>query len=109
LTIAPRNRYTGPLEADARCAERASLRHDRRKRRKITKREAVVHQLVNKSTTADLRATKMLFNMMKDAEQMAAAASPPEPPGLRPRLTQEVSTDTTQSPFLQNLTHTTGD
>jgi hypothetical protein len=30
-----------------------------RERRKITKREAVVHQLVNKSVTADLRATKM--------------------------------------------------
>ena len=49
-------------------------------RRQITKREAVVHQLVNKSTTADLRATKMLFDMMKDAEQKAGvAASPPEP------------------------------
>jgi len=50
-------------------------------RRPITKREAIVHQLVNKSTTADLRATKMLFDMMKDAEQKAgAAAPPPEPP-----------------------------
>ena len=50
-------------------------------RREITKREAIVHQLVNKSTTADLRATKMLFDMMKDAEQKAgAAAPPPEPP-----------------------------
>jgi hypothetical protein len=49
-------------------------------RRKITKREAVVHQLVNKSTSADLRATKMLFDMMKDAEQKAGvASSPPEP------------------------------
>jgi len=49
-------------------------------RRKITKREAVVHQLVNKSTTADLRATKMLFDMMKDAEQKAGGAAPaPEP------------------------------
>ena len=49
-------------------------------RREITKREAIVHQLVNKSTTADLRATKMLFDMMKDAEQKAGvAASPPEP------------------------------
>jgi Family of unknown function (DUF5681) len=49
-------------------------------RRKITKREAVVHQLVNKSTSADLRATKMLFDMMKDAEQKAGvAALPPEP------------------------------
>ena len=35
-------------------------------RRKIIKREAVVHQLVNKSATADLRATKMLFDMIKD-------------------------------------------
>ena len=50
-------------------------------RREITKREAIVHQLVNKSTTADLRATKMLFDMMKEAEQKAgAAAPPPEPP-----------------------------
>jgi hypothetical protein len=49
-------------------------------RRQITKREAVVHQLVNKSTSADLRATKMLFDMMKDAEQKAGAAAPaPEP------------------------------
>jgi hypothetical protein len=49
-------------------------------RRQITKREAVVHQLVNKSTSADLRATKMLFDMMKDAEQKAGVAAPsPEP------------------------------
>ena len=49
-------------------------------RRQITKREAVVHQLVNKSTSADLRATKMLFDMMKDAEQKAGVAPPaPEP------------------------------
>jgi hypothetical protein len=49
-------------------------------RRKITKREAVVHQLVNKSTTADLRATKMLFDMMKDAEQRAGVDAPPPEP-----------------------------
>jgi Family of unknown function (DUF5681) len=48
--------------------------------RQITKREAIVHQLVNKSTTADLRATKMLFDMMKDAEHKSAAASPPPEP-----------------------------
>jgi hypothetical protein len=47
-------------------------------RREITKREAIVHQLVNKSTTADLRATKMLFDMMKEAEQKADAAGPTE-------------------------------
>ena len=50
--------------------------------RQITKREAVVHQLVNKSTTADLRATKMLFDMMKDAEHKAGG--PPPPPAPRP-------------------------
>ena len=49
-------------------------------RRKITKREAVVHQLVNKSATADLRATKMLFDMIKDVEQKASVTSSvPEP------------------------------
>jgi hypothetical protein len=33
-----------------------------------------------KSGTADLRATKMLFDMIKDAEQKASVASPvPEP------------------------------
>jgi hypothetical protein len=44
-----------------------------RERRKITKREGVVHQLVNKSATADLRATKMLFDMIKDVEQALCA------------------------------------
>jgi len=34
----------------------------------ITKRETVVTQLVNKSTAADLRATKMLIDMLKDAQ-----------------------------------------
>jgi hypothetical protein len=49
-------------------------------RRKITKREEVVHQLVNKSATADLRATKMLFDMIKEVEQKASVTSPvPEP------------------------------
>jgi hypothetical protein len=48
-------------------------------RRQISKREAIVHQLVNKSTTADLRATKMLFDMMKDAAQKAGIAPEPTP------------------------------
>ena len=49
-------------------------------RRKITKRQAVVHQLVDKSTSADLRATKMLFDMMKEAEHKAGVAAPPPEP-----------------------------
>jgi hypothetical protein len=51
------------------------------KRRKITKREAIVTQMVNKSAKADLRATKMLFDMMKEVQQKAGAA-PPEPAKL---------------------------
>jgi hypothetical protein len=51
-------------------------------RRKITKREAVIHQLVNKSAGADLRATKMLIDMMKEIEKKAGAAPPPEPAPL---------------------------
>ena len=48
-----------------------------------TKREAIVAQTVDKSASADLRATKMLLDMMKDVEQRefggsgeAAAARP---------------------------------
>ncbi len=50
------------------------------RRRKITKREAVVAQLVNKSADADLRATKMLIDMLKDIEKKAGTAPPPEAP-----------------------------
>jgi hypothetical protein len=45
-------------------------------RRKITKREAIVTQMVNKSAKADLRATKMLLDMMKEVEQKAGARAP---------------------------------
>ena len=48
-------------------------------RREITKREAVATQLVNKSTGADLRATKMLIDTLKDAEKKAGVTQPPEP------------------------------
>src|SRR5712691_6940706 len=46
------------------------------RRRRITKREAVVAQLVNKSASADLRATKMLIDMLKDIYMII---SPPPP------------------------------
>ena len=49
-------------------------------RRQLTKRQAVIHQLVDKSTTADLRATKMLFDMIKDAEHKAGIVTPPPEP-----------------------------
>ena len=50
------------------------------KRRRITKREAIVTQMVNKSTSANLRATKMLIDMLKGVEQKAGVASPPPAP-----------------------------
>ena len=53
-------------------------------RRQITKREAVIAQLVDKSTGADLRATKMLIDMLKDIEGRAGAAPPPEAPQFTP-------------------------
>ena len=52
--------------------------------RQITKREAVVAQLVDKSTGADLRATKMLIDMLKDIEKRAGVAPPPEAPQFMP-------------------------
>jgi hypothetical protein len=48
-------------------------------RREITKREVVATQLVNESTRANLRATKMLTDMLKDAEKKAGVMQPPEP------------------------------
>ena len=48
-------------------------------RRTITVREAIITQLINKSATADLRATKMLLDMIKDAEKKAAPAPEPSP------------------------------
>ena len=50
------------------------------RRRKVTEREAIVTQMVNKSESADVRATKMLFDMTKDVEQKAGVASPPLAP-----------------------------
>jgi hypothetical protein len=54
------------------------------KRRKITKREVIVTQMVNESAGANLRATKMLIDMMKDIEKKTAAEPPPEPHRFAP-------------------------
>ena len=52
------------------------------KRRRITKRQAIITQMVNESASANLRATKMLFDLMKEVEQKAGAAAPREPEKL---------------------------
>ena len=46
------------------------------RRRRITKREAMVAQLVDKSAAADLRAVKLLLDMLKMAEAKAGIAAP---------------------------------
>lgn len=45
------------------------------RRRRITKREAVVAQLVNKSAGADLKAMSMLIGMLQQIERQAEAAT----------------------------------
>ena len=45
-------------------------------RRKITKREAIITQLVNRSATADWRAIKIVFNLVCDIEGQTEPASP---------------------------------
>jgi hypothetical protein len=58
------------------------------RRRMITKREAIVTQIVDKSASADLRATKMLIDMMKDVEHKAVDIAPPPEPAGWPRRTR---------------------
>src|SRR5438874_10774392 len=45
------------------------------RRRNITKREAIVTQLVNRSATADLRALKILLDTLRDIEGQTEPAS----------------------------------
>jgi Family of unknown function (DUF5681) len=53
------------------------------RRRRVTKRELVVTQLVNKSAAADLRAIKQLTDIVQSAERRSeAGAAPPEPAQL---------------------------
>jgi hypothetical protein len=46
------------------------------RRRRMTKREAMVAQLVDKSAAADLRAVKLLLDMLKMAEAKTGIAPP---------------------------------
>ena len=56
------------------------------------KREAVVTQLVNKSAAADLRATKMLVDMLKNAEKKAGVAPPFQPAPFAPAEEEVMAT-----------------
>ena len=50
---------------------------DHGQRRKITKREAVITQLVNRSARADLKATQILLGLMQDIERRAGGSTEP--------------------------------
>jgi Family of unknown function (DUF5681) len=54
------------------------------KRRKVTKREAVITQLVNKSASAELRATKMLIEMLREIERKTDPAPAEKTPSAQP-------------------------
>ena len=45
-------------------------------RRKVSKRRAIVTQLVNRSAAADLRATKLRFDIVRENERRTEPASP---------------------------------
>ena len=47
------------------------------RRKKITKREAIVTQLVNKSASADLKATQIVLAMLRELEALADGAADP--------------------------------
>ena len=74
------------------------------KRRQVTKREAVIAQLVNKSASAELRATKMLIDKLHEVGKTGGAGGGREksvqadrqrggPTGDRAAAPQHVATD----------------
>ena len=50
---------------------------ERGKRRKITKREAIIKQLANRAASADLKATQILLGLMQDIERRAERTAEP--------------------------------
>ena len=55
---------------------------DNGRSRKITKREAIITQLVNRSAKADLRAIKILLDIIQDIERRTEPTSPETSFGL---------------------------
>jgi len=69
--------------------EKVMLTEDGRRRR-VTKRELVIKQLVNKSASADLRAIKQLTDIVQGVERRAGAAPAPAPPPAFTAADEEV-------------------
>ena len=64
------------------------------RRKKITKREAIVTQLVNKSASADLKATQIVLAMLRDVKSLTDGSAEPaaftEADDARQRLIDEI-------------------
>ena len=64
------------------------------RRKKITKREVIVTQLVNKSASADLKATQIVLAMLRDVESLTDGSAEPaaftEADDARQRLIDEI-------------------
>ena len=72
-------RFEEPDDPAERRAERDGDDHRERPAQKITKREAVIKQLVNKSASADARSLKILLDLMLNLEARARASAAPTP------------------------------
>jgi hypothetical protein len=69
--------------------EKVSLTENGRRRR-VTKRELVIKQLVNKSASADLHAIKQLTDIVQGVERRAGASEAPAPPPAFTAADEEV-------------------
>ena len=67
------------------------------KQREITKREAIVKQMVNQSASAELRATKMLIDMIKEISRRPQARRRPSRTPEQGRLAGRMRRDPIRS------------
>ena len=65
-----------------RCAERTVAVTIDGRRRKLTKREAIVTQMVDKSASADLRATKSVISTISRRSWLGRASRPAPTPNI---------------------------
>jgi hypothetical protein len=77
-----RPQHQEPSGIAGRCAERDGRRDHRRRRRKLTKREAIVTQTVDKSASTDLRATKSVISTISRRSWLGRASRPPPTPNI---------------------------
>jgi Family of unknown function (DUF5681) len=74
----PKGRPVGSRSLDSlltAALDEAVTVNENGKRRSITKREAIIHQLVNKSASADMKAIQMVLALMQQVEDQPEASS----------------------------------